>query len=406
MVKIIKQTVQEVSYYLISTKQSKRITLIISSLYIELVLLNIKISHFVLMQKTLLFTVSKLYFCTQIMLQKKTGVLLVNLGTPDSPGNKDVYKYLIEFLTDERVIDFGWLKRNLLVRGIIVPARYKHSASTYRKIWDSERGSPLLYHTQDLGKLVQQQLGDEFIVEIAMRYQSPSLETALEKMRQLQVNKIVVLPLFPQYSSACTGSILQKVQDITSTWQTIPDIKFIHQFYDDALFINAFATRGKSYNFDEYDHVVFSYHGIPARQIMKADISGCHCLQNENCCSKIESMNQHCYKAQCYQTTRLLVKELNLPKEKYTLSFQSRLGKEVWLEPYTVDVLPQLAKEGKKKLLIFCPAFVADCLETLYEVQEEYLELFRGHGGESITLVESLNSEPEWVDAVCHLVKN
>lgn len=357
------------------------------------------------MQKTLLFTVSKLYFCTQIMLQKKTGVLLVNLGTPDSPSNKDVYKYLIEFLTDARVIDFGWLKRNLLVRGIIVPARYKNSAATYRKVWDAKRGSPLLFHTQDLGKEVQEKLGDNYVVEIAMRYQQPSLEIALAKLQKLQVNKIVVLPLFPQYSSACNGSVIQKVQEITSNWQTIPDIKFIHQFYDDELFINAFVKRGSHYNFDDYDHIVFSYHGIPARQIKKADLSGCHCLQNENCCSKIETVNQHCYKAQCYETTRLLVKELQLPEEKYTLAFQSRLGKEVWLEPYTVEVLPQLAKAGKKKLLIFCPTFVADCLETLYEVLEEYLELFREHGGESITLVESLNAEPEWVDAVCHLVK-
>lgn len=338
-------------------------------------------------------------------MQKKTGILLVNLGTPDSPDNGDVFKYLIEFLTDGRVIDYPWLARQLLVRGIIVPARYKNSAKTYREIWDAQRGSPLKFHTEDLSAKVAAKLGDAYVVEVAMRYQNPSLESALEKMRKLQVNKIVVLPLFPQYSSACNGSVIEKVQEITSKWLTIPDLRFIHHFYDDPKFIHAFAERGKQYDFSQYDHILFSYHGLPARHLKKGDLSGCHCLQKENCCAKIEEINQHCYRAQCYETTRLITQQLGLSEDRYSVSFQSRLGKEVWLEPYTVEVLPQLAKTGKKKLLIFSPAFVADCLETLYEIRTEYLELFRHHGGESIQLVESLNSSDEWVDAVCSLVE-
>jgi len=198
--------------------------------------------------------------------------------------------------------------------------------------------------------------------------------------------------------------VIQKVQEITSKWLTIPDLKFIHHFYDNDLFIEAFAAQGRKYNFDDYDHILFSYHGLPARHLKNGDVTGKHCLQNKDCCATITEINQHCYRAQCFATTQLIAEKLGLPKEKFTVTFQSRLGKEVWLEPYTVEVIPQLAKAGKKKLLVFSPAFVADCLETLYEIREEYLELFEEHGGESITLVESLNSEDKWVEAVCELV--
>lgn len=336
---------------------------------------------------------------------KKTGILLVNLGTPDSPSNGDVFKYLNEFLTDGRVIDYPWLSRQLLVRGIIVPARYRNSAKTYKEIWDKEKGSPLLYHTKELAEKVQQRLGDtHYSVAFAMRYQNPSLQSVLEQFRKAQVNKIVVLPLFPQYSSACNGSVIQKVQEITAKWLTIPDLSYIHHFYDNELFIDAFVAQGKKYDFSKFDHILFSYHGLPARHLKNGDITQKHCLQNKDCCSVITEINQHCYRAQCYATTQLIVDKLNLSKNQYSVSFQSRLGKEIWLEPYTVDVIPQLAKEGKKKLLIFSPAFVADCLETLYEIRTEYLELFEQYGGESITLVESLNSEDKWVDAIVDIV--
>lgn len=336
---------------------------------------------------------------------KKTGILLVNLGTPDSPKDSDVYRYLIEFLTDKRVIDYSWLARQLLVRGIIVPTRYKNSAKTYRAVWDKEKGSPLLFHTKELADKVRNQLDRErYSVAFAMRYQNPSIVAALEKFRQEQVNEIVVLPLFPQYSSACNGSVIQKVQEITSKWLTIPDLKFIHHFYDNEKFIEAFAAQGKKHNLEAFDLIVFSYHGLPARHLKNGDITQQHCLQQEDCCSKISEINQHCYRAQCYATTRLIAEKLNLSPDKYTVTFQSRLGKEVWLQPYTTSVLTALPQQGIKNILVFSPAFVADCLETIYEIQVEYQGLFEHAGGEKITLVESLNSTDKWVDAVIDIV--
>lgn len=338
-------------------------------------------------------------------MKSKTGILLVNLGTPNSPSNSDVYKYLIEFLTDYRVIDFSWLKRNLLVRGIIVPARYKQSAKTYREIWDAERGSPLLYHTQDLVQKVQTQLGDQYVVEFAMRYQQPSIENGLLKLKNANVSKIVVLPLFPQYSSACNGSVIQKIFELTATWNVIPSIEIIHQFYNFPTFIDAIVARVTQHVLEDFDHILFSYHGLPARHLIRTANNQTHNCENENCRYQLTENNQHCYLAQCYETTRLIVAQLQLSTDKYSTSFQSRLGKEVWLEPYTVERLPQLAREGKKKILILSPAFVADCLETLFEIKVEYQELFQEHGGEQITLVESLNAEPKWVYAVCKIVQ-
>ncbi len=334
----------------------------------------------------------------------KIGVLLVNLGTPDSPSNSDVYKYLIEFLTDKRVMDFGWLKRNLLVRGIIVPARYKHSAKTYRAIWDKDRGSPLLFHTEDLGKKVQSILGDKYVVEIAMRYQNPSIESALKKLQAQLVSEIIVLPLFPQYSSACNGSIIQKVQETTNKWLTLPKLTYINHFYDNKLFIDAIVENARQFNLNDYDHIIFSYHGLPLRHLLNGDITSLYCKADKTCCNTITEVNQNCYRTQCFQTTKLVAEQLGLSSDKYTNTFQSRLGKEIWIEPYSVDVIPALAKQGKRKLLVFSPAFVADCLETLFEISVEYQELFEEHGGNTVQLVPSLNSNATWVNAVADIV--
>lgn len=336
----------------------------------------------------------------------KTGVLLVNLGTPKSPAPKDVYPYLIEFLTDKRVIDFGWLKRNLLVRGIIVPARYKNTAKTYAAIWDKEHGSPLLFHTKNLTQKVQEALGSNYVVKYAMRYQEPNLENILKELQHEQVQHIIVLPLFPQYSSACNGSVIQKVQELTNQWLTFPKLTYINHFYNNELFIDAIVENLQQFDLDQYDHVVFSYHGLPARHLKNCDITQQHCLQKDNCCQKITAVNQHCYKAQCYATTQQVVAKVGLQTNKYATTFQSRLGKEVWLEPYTTEVLQQLAKEGKKNILMLSPAFVADCLETIYEIAVEYDELFKEHGGNSVTLVPSLNDNPTWVNAVVDIIKN
>jgi ferrochelatase len=334
----------------------------------------------------------------------KKGVLLVNLGTPDSPEVKDVRKYLDEFLMDERVIDIPAFNRNLLVRGIIVPFRSPKTAKLYKEIWD-EKGSPLLYFSEVQLALVREQLGPDYQVELAMRYQSPSIETALSKLRAGQVDSIRVLPLFPQYASASTGSVIQKVMGIVCKWPTIPNVSFVNSFHDNELMIEAFADNAKKYQPETYDHVLFSFHGLPERQLIKCDDSGKHCLKSADCCSKLTDVNQFCYSAQSHDTARLIAAELNIPKEKYSVCFQSRLGKEPWVQPYTSDVLTDLAAKGNKRLLVFCPAFVADCLETLYEVTVEYGEEFKKLGGEEVQLVASLNDNPKWIQAMVQMIK-
>lgn len=332
------------------------------------------------------------------------GILLVNLGTPDSPQTPDVRRYLDEFLMDERVIDINPVSRALLIKGIIVPFRGPKSAKSYKEIWTQE-GSPLLVYSLKSAKMLQERLGSEYQVELAMRYQNPSIKTALDKLRAAQVSSIQVIPLFPQYASASTGSVYQKVMELVSTWQTIPNISFVNSFYDNDLMIEAFAQNGAKYNPASYDHVLFSFHGLPERQLKKADVTHNYCLQANDCCGSINETNKFCYSAQSHATARLIAAKLNIPKENYTICFQSRLGSDPWRKPYTSEVVADLAKKGMKKLLVFCPAFVADCLETVFEVSVEYHEEFRQLGGEKVQLVESLNDSPLWVDALEQMVK-
>jgi ferrochelatase len=334
----------------------------------------------------------------------KKGVLLVNLGTPDSPEVKDVRKYLDEFLMDERVIDIPAFNRTLLVKGIIVPFRSPKTSKLYKEIWD-EKGSPLLYFSELQLALVKEKLGPDYHVELAMRYQSPSIESAMAKLKAAQVDSIRVLPLFPQYASASTGSVIQKVMEIIGKWPTIPPVSFVNSFHDNKLMIEAFADNAKKYQYENYDQVLFSFHGLPERQLIKCDDSGKHCLKTPDCCSKLTDVNKFCYSAQCHDTARLIAEELNIPSEKYSVCFQSRLGKEPWVQPYTIDVLKDLADKGKKRLLVFCPAFVADCLETLYEVTTEYGNDFKKLGGEEVQLVASLNDHPKWIEAMIQLIK-
>ena len=332
---------------------------------------------------------------------KKTGVLLVNLGTPDSPQPKDVKKYLLEFLMDGRVIDKPWLLRNVLVRGLIVPFRYKKSAKLYKEIWDPVKGSPLLYHSRNLEHKLQAALAGNYVVELAMRYQSPSITNGLTKLREAQVDRIIVLPLFPQYASSSTGTVVEKLTSIVSKWNAYPSITIINSFYDHPLFIKAFLSKIREHDLTAYDHVLFSYHGLPERHMKKADETGKHCLQADySCCDEICGANRSCYRAHCIATTKAFVSELQLSSGSYTACFQSRLGKDSWVKPYTSDVIKKLAQEGKKRVLVVCPAFVADCLETVYEISVEYQSEFKSFGGEELQLVESLNDSPLWVDAV------
>jgi len=337
----------------------------------------------------------------------KTGVLLVNLGTPDSPSTADVRKYLTEFLNDSRVIDINPVGRFFLVNFLIIPFRSSKSAALYKHIWHPQKGSPLLFHGLSLKEKLQADLGDRFIVEFGMRYQNPPLQTALENLRKQMVSKIIVIPLYPQYSSSATGSSIQKIMEIIKGWEVTPSMEFISEFYRNEGFINTFSEIGSKYNWRDYDHVLFSYHGLPERQILKAsDHYGKNTCKLGSCCESLTARNQYCYRAACFDTTRSIATKLEIPKEKYSVSFQSRLGRDPWIKPYSDHVIIEKAKQGMKKILVFSPAFVADCLETIYEIGTEYDELFKEHGGEKIQLVESLNDHPKWVETISNMVRN
>lgn len=334
----------------------------------------------------------------------KKGVLLVNLGTPDSTAVSDVRKYLREFLSDKRVIDIPAIPRWMLVNLIIAPFRAPKSAAEYRKLF-TERGSPLKYYTEDLLEPVRQLLGKEYAVEYAMRYQNPSLEVGLQKLKEANVGSIHVIPLFPQYASATTGSVIDRVMEIVKTWQIIPEIKFTSQFLEDEKFLAVIVKNGKKWmEKTDYDHFLFSYHGLPERQIKKGSV-GDQCKLG-SCCESFHDRNRFCYRAQCFHTTRLIAERLGIPKEKYTVCFQSRLGKDPWIKPYTEDTLHELAAKGVKKVLAFSPAFVSDCLETTIEVGETYQEEFIHSGGSQWDLVESLNDDPLWVECLADLSRS
>lgn len=334
----------------------------------------------------------------------KKGILLVNLGTPDSPSTTNVRKYLTEFLNDPRVIDINPVGRFLLVNGIIVPFRAPKSAKLYRAIWTQE-GSPLLIHTKNLTDKVRTQLGDDYVVEYAMRYQNPSIASALDKLREAKVSSITVLPLYPHYASSSTGSTIEKVMKELEKWEVMPEVKMISKFYDNEGYLNAFVEKGQKYDFSKYDHVIFSYHGLPERHIEKGSKHyGSDYCQLGKCCNTLNKSNQFCYRANCFYTTRELVKRLGIPENKYTTTFQSRLNNR-WIKPYSDKVIEDLAKNGAKRILVFSPAFVADCLETIYEIGTEYQEIFHEHGGDKVDWVESLNDSDTWVKAVVEMVK-
>ena len=331
----------------------------------------------------------------------KTCVLLINLGTPDSPSVKDVRKYLFEFLNDPRVIDINPIGRFFLVNFIIVPFRAPKSAKIYKELWTKD-GSPIMIYGESVKEKLQKDLGDNFDVEIAMRYQNPSLDEVCVRMQKKGYEKIIILPLFPQYASASSGSAIEKAMELISKWWVIPEIKIISQFYDDQNYLNCVIEQSKKYNLNDYDHILFSYHGLPERQVDKVYSDGKPC-KDHKCEDEINEDNKYCYKATCYATTRMLAEKLNLPRERYTVCFQSRLDKD-WLEPFSDKVVEEWAKKGAKKLLVFSPAFVADCLETIVEIGIEYQKIFKDNGGEKVQLVESLNDHPMWIDTIKKMV--
>ena len=338
--------------------------------------------------------------------QPPLGVLLVNLGTPASPSTGDVRRYLREFLSDPRVIDINPLARWLLLNLIILPFRPRQSAEAYQTIW-TDRGSPLLFHGEDLTRLVSERMGDGHTVKLAMRYGEPSIPSVIDEMLAEGVERIVVVPLFPQYSSAATGSALDRVYQVAGEAWNVPSIDAVPAFYDHEAFIEAFAEVAKPHLASfEPDFVLFSYHGVPERHVQKSDRTGEHCLRAENCCASIGPVNRYCYRAQCFATTRALVRALQLSDDEHQTSFQSRLGKTPWIQPYTDELVPDLVERGVKRLAVMCPAFVADCLETIEEIGMRLKEDWVAAGGEDLLLVPSLNAEPVWADAVVRLVKD
>lgn len=336
---------------------------------------------------------------------KRTGVLLVQLGTPDSPKTSDVRRYLGEFLNDPRVIDLPWLGRTLLVNGIIVPFRAPKSAKVYKELWEFGNGvSPLITHTENVTKKLQERFNvDEVDIHYAMRYQNPSMYDVMEEMRNKNYEHIIILPLFPQYASATTGSAVDLAMKIMRQWWVIPEVTFVNQFYDSEGYIDSIVQQAKQFDLNEYEHVMFSYHGLPDRHVDKV-YEGSDLCEDQPCETEVNDKNKFCYKATCYATSRALAEKLNIPEDKYTVCFQSRLDKK-WLTPFADDVVIEQAKKGTKKILAFSPAFVADCLETVIEIGDEYQEIFEENGGEKIQLVPSSNDHDRFVDGLEQLVR-
>lgn len=332
----------------------------------------------------------------------KKGILLMNLGSPDSTNIPDVKKYLAQFLMDERVIDKSWLTRALLVKGIIVPFRAPKSAEAYKTIWTKE-GSPLVVLTRQLQAALQNKVEEP--VEIAMRYGNPSPEAAFNALleREPDLEEVIAVPLYPHYAMSSYETAVEYGKEVHEKNKYPFRLRFIEPFYNETNYINAVTEVFRPFVQQQYDHLLFSYHGVPARHIRKSDITGCHCLQVENCCEVPSPAHAHCYRHQVLTTTRLVTERLNIPKEKYSVSFQSRLGKG-WLTPFTDIRLGEMPGEGIKKLLIVCPAFVSDCLETLEEIKIRGKEIFMKAGGESFEMIPCLNTSPLWVEAIAGYV--
>ena len=332
----------------------------------------------------------------------KKGILLINLGTPESTSPIAIIRYLTAFLNDPRVIDIPGMLRWLLVNLFIIPFRFKKTAKAYQQIW-TEKGSPLRVNSLALQNALANELGKNFQVELGMRYGNPSISQALNSLRSC--NSIMVVPLFPQYSSAATGSALESVLKYIAAKWNIPELTLQKDFYSNPGFIAAYADIiEKTLNHKKVDLFIFSYHGLPERHLQKSDCQAS--CDKEGPCPNIEDKNQNCYRAQCFATSHLLAKVLGLEPSQYTVSFQSRLGRTPWIKPYTDVLLPKLIQEEIKNIAIVCPSFVADCLETLEEVNIRLRNDWQKLGGAEFTFIPSLNAHPIWVKALANFVKS
>lgn len=325
---------------------------------------------------------------------KKQGVLLINLGSPDSPKTPDVRRYLREFLMDGRVLDAPYPIRFAVVHGCILPFRPKQSAEAYHKVWLPE-GSPLIVTSKRVRKQLQERVSVP--VELAMRYQNPSIESALQSLINQGVEDILLVSLFPHYAMSSYETAVVRVKELVLDMDPKISLQVTPPYYADPDYIAALTASASEFLKQDYDHLLFSFHGLPERHLRKSDTTGCHCLKAKNCCEVASPAHATCYRAQCFQTAKAFVARAGVPRWKWSVAFQSRLGRDPWLQPYTDQELVRLAGNGVKKLLVICPAFVTDCLETLEEMGMRGKESFYGAGGRAFELIPCLNEHPLWL---------
>jgi protoporphyrin/coproporphyrin ferrochelatase len=329
------------------------------------------------------------------------GVLLVNLGSPDSPSVADVRRYLREFLMDGRVLDAPWLVRFCIVHLAILPFRPKHSAEAYQKIW-TPAGSPLVVTSRTVQAKLQQRVNVP--VELAMRYQNPSIPDAVHSLASKGVDEVLLIPLFPHYAMSSFETAVERVKRVAAALAPQLRIQVQPPYFDEPGYMSALVGSAQDYLRRPYDHLLFSFHGLPERHLRKSDPTSRHCLVMENCCATPSPAHATCYRAQCFKTVAAFVKQAGVPEGRYSIAFQSRLGRDPWLKPYTDHELPRLAQCGVRKLLVICPAFVSDCLETLEEIGLRGRETFLGAGGTDFALIPCLNEHPLWLEAVERMV--
>ncbi len=335
----------------------------------------------------------------------RLGLLLLNLGSPDAPTIRAVRKYLAEFLGDPRVLVMSRLKRWFVLHFIILRTRPKNSAHAYQSIWDSKRGSPLIYHSVALRDAIIKKTDRFSTVAIGMRYGNPSTESALDDLLASGVDQIIVAPLYPQYAMSTTATALERVYQHLAKKMYVPPITIVPPFYDHPAYIQAVAAQGRKVIKDDM-FVLFSFHGLPESHLRLCDPTKQHCLAHPGCCGAISDANRNCYRAHCFATTRLITQALGLAPDRYRVTFQSRLGKEVWTRPYTDETIIELAREGIRKLVVYSPAFTADCLETIEELGSLGRDQFLSAGGQEYQLIPAVNDAEVWVDGLLEIIED
>jgi len=329
------------------------------------------------------------------------GVLLVNLGSPDSPSVPDVRRYLREFLMDGRVLDVNWLLRFCIVHFAILPSRPKHSAEAYHAIW-TPAGSPLVVTSRNVQAKLQGRVSVP--VELAMRYQNPSIPDVVRSLARKGADEVLLIALFPHYAMSSFQTAVERVREVAKALAPQMRLQVQAPYFEEPGYIGALAGSAAEYLQRPYDHLLFSFHGVPERHLRKSDPTGRHCLSGPNCCTTPSPAQATCYRAQCFRTVAAFVKQAGVPEGKYSIAFQSRLGRDPWLKPYADQELARLAERGVKKLLVICPAFVSDCLETIEEIGMRGRETFLEAGGTDFALIPCLNEHPLWLEALEKMV--